>query len=132
MDTDRLPPLNALRAFEAAARHESFLEAAAEHGVTPGSISRHVKLLERWLGTELFVRRSNRVALTAAGRDYAGTVSAIFRELRSATDRVRLPSRDRALVIATLPIFAERWLYRRIPSFRKAFDRVRCRCGRRA
>ena len=127
MDTNRLPPLNSLKAFEAAARHESFLEAATEQNVTPGSISRHVRLLERWLGTELFVRRSNGVTLTAAGKDYAGTVSAIFRELRGATDRVRKPPRDRAIVISTLPIFSERWLYRRIPSFRQAFDRVELR-----
>ncbi len=127
MDTDRLPPLNSLTAFEAAARHESFLEAAAERSVTAGSISRHVRLLESYLGTELFVRRSNGVALTSAGRDYAGKVSGIFRDLRAATDPVRRPSRDRAIVISTLPIFSERWLYRRIPSFRKSFDQAELR-----
>ena len=126
MKSERLPPLNALQAFEAAGRHESFLEAAAEHSVTSGSISRHVRLLERYLGTELFVRRSNGVALTAAGRDYAETVSGIFRELKAATDRVRKP-RDRAIAISTLPIFSERWLYRRIPSFREAFGRTELR-----
>ena len=52
MDNDRLPPLNSLKAFDAAARHESFLDAATEQGVTPGSISRHVRLLERYLGPE--------------------------------------------------------------------------------
>ena len=127
MKTKRLPPLNSLKAFEAAARHESFLEAAAEQGVTSGSVSRHVRLLENWLGAELFVRLSNGVALTSAGREYAGTVSGIFRDLRTATDRVRTPSGDRAIVISTLPIFAERWLHRRIPSFRKAFDRAELR-----
>ena len=126
MKSERLPPLNSLQAFETAGRHESFLEAAAEQGVTSGSISRHVRLLERYLGTELFVRRSNGVALTAAGRDYAETVSGIFRELRTATDRVRKP-RDRAIAISTLPIFSERWLHRRIPSFREAFGRAELR-----
>ena len=121
MKTKRLLPLNSLQAFEAAGRHESFLEAAAEQSVTSGSISRHVRLLENYLGTELFVRRSNGVALTAAGKDYAETVSGIFRDLRTATDHVREPPHDRAIVISTLPIFSERWLYRRIPSFRKAF-----------
>ena len=62
------------------------------------------------------------MALTSAGKAYAGEVGGIFRELRTATDRVRKPSRNRAIAISTLPIFAERWLYRRIPSFRKAFD----------
>ena len=127
MDTNRLPPLNSLKAFEAAARHESFLEAATEQSVTSGSVSRHVRLLERYLGTELFVRRSNGVTLTSAGKEYAGTVSGIFRDLRTATDRVRKPSGDRAIVISTLPIFSERWLYRRIPSFRKAFGRAELR-----
>ena len=65
MKIKRLLPLNSLQAFEAAAKHESFLEAAAEQDVTSGSISRHVRLLENWLGTELFVRPSNGVALTA-------------------------------------------------------------------
>ena len=91
--------------------------------VTPGSISRHVRLHERYLGTELFVRRSNGVTLTSAGKAYAGKVSGILRDLRNATDRVCKPSGERAIVISTLPIFSERWLYRRIPSFRKAFDR---------
>ena len=127
MNTNRLPPLNALKAFEAAARHESFMEAATEQSVTPGSISRHVRLLENYLGTELFVRRSNGVTLTAAGKDYAEEVGRILRDLRTATDRIRSPARDRAIAISTLPIFSERWLYRRIPSFRKAFDRAELR-----
>ena len=122
MGANRLPPLNSLKAFEAAAKHESFMEAANELHVTPGSVSRHVKLLEAYLEIELFVRRSNGVALTAAGKDYAGTVSTIFRELRTVTDGVRRSPRERVVVISTLPIFAERWLYRRIPSFRKAFE----------
>ena len=127
MKSGRLPPLNALQAFEAAARHESFVEAAAEQNVTSGSISRHVRLLERYLGTELFLRRSNGVTLTPAGKDYAATVSGIFREIRTATDRVREPPGDRAIAIATLPIFSDRWLHRRIPSFRKAFGRTELR-----
>ena len=127
MKTKRLPPLKSLQAFEAAGRHESFLDAAAEQGVTSGSISRHVRLLENYLGAELFVRRSSGVTLTAAGKEYAGTVSGIFRDLRTATDRVRKPPSDRAIVISTLPIFAERWLYRRIPSFWQAFDRAELR-----
>lgn len=127
MNTSRLPPLNSLKAFEAAARHESFLEAAAEQNVTAGSVSRHVRLLESHLGIELFVRRSNGVALTAAGREYARSVSDIFRDLKAETDRVHRPSRDRVIVISALPIFSERWLYRRIPSFRKAFGRAELR-----
>ena len=92
MQADRLPPLNSLKAFEAAARHESFLEAAAEQGVTPGSIGRHVKLLERYPGIELFVRRNSGIALTSAGKEYAGKVGGIFGDLRTAMDRVRTPA----------------------------------------
>jgi len=86
-----------------------------------------VRLLEGHLGTELFVRRSNGVALTSAGREYAGKVTSILKELGAATERVRKPSRGRTIVISTLPIFAERWLYRRIPSFRKTFGRAELR-----
>lgn len=63
-----LPPPNALRAFEAAARHESFARAAAELHVTQGAVSRHVKILEEHLGVALFRRRSQGVELTAPGR----------------------------------------------------------------
>lgn len=127
MKNKRQLPLNSLRAFEAAGRHESFLDAATEQSVSSASISRHVRLLENYLGTELFVRRRNGVALTSAGREFAETLSAVFTDLRAATDRVRNPPRNRAIVISTLPIFSERWLYPRIPSFRKAFDRAELR-----
>ena len=89
MSDDPLPPLNSLQAFEAAGRHESFLHAAAELRVSPGAISRHVRLLEQFLGTELFVRRSNAVALTPTGNRYARRVSRIVRDLRRATAEVR-------------------------------------------
>ena len=124
MQPKQLPPLKSLQAFEAAARHESFLDAASEQQITPGAISRHVRLLESYLGTELFVRRSNGVTLTSAGRGYARKVSRIFTDLRIATDHVRKSRLNRAIVISTLPIFSERWLYRRIPSFRNAFDQT--------
>ena len=64
----RLPPLNALRTFEAAARHVSFIHAAEELAVTPGAVSRQVKALERWLGAPLFRRAHKQVALTPLGR----------------------------------------------------------------
>ena len=120
----QLPPLKSLQAFESAARYESFLEAASEQHVTSGAISRHVRLLELSLATELFVRRSNGVTLTSAGKEYAERVTGIFRNLKIATDHVRNSKRNRAIVISTLPIFSERWLYRRIPSFRSAFDQA--------
>ncbi|MDE0000976.1 MAG: LysR substrate-binding domain-containing protein [Rhodospirillaceae bacterium] len=125
MKNTRLPPLNSLQAFEAAGRHQSFLEAAAEQQVSSGAISRHVRILERYLGTELFVRLRNGVTLTSAGKAYARSVSGIFRDLKTATDGVKKPSADDAIVISTLPIFADRWLFHRIRSFRDAFGPTR-------
>ncbi len=89
MSDEPLPPLNSLQAFEAAGRHESFLYAAAELQVSPGAVSRHVRLLERFLGTELFVRRSNGVTLTPVGNRYARKVSRIVRDMRRATAEAR-------------------------------------------
>jgi len=77
----RLPPLNALRAFEAAARHLSFAEAAAELHVTPAAISHQIKALEEWLGQQLFERKTRQVRLTEAGqalRQRAAAVSDQF------------------------------------------------------
>ena len=88
MSNEPLPPLNSLQAFEAAGRHESFLHAAAEQRVSPAAISRHVRLLERFLGTQLFVRQSNGVTLTPVGNRYARKVSRIIRDLRRATAEV--------------------------------------------
>jgi len=70
----RLPPLNALRAFEAAARLGSFKQAAAELHVTHGAVSRHVQVLEHWLGTPMFRRLNRRVLLTDAGNAYLAEV----------------------------------------------------------
>ena len=96
MPDDTLPPLNSLQAFEAAGRHESFLYAAAELQVSPGAVSRHVRRLERYLGTPLFVRQSNSVTLTRAGNAYARKVSRIVRDLRRATAEVRAADRAAA------------------------------------
>ncbi|TXN50850.1 LysR family transcriptional regulator, partial [Methylobacterium sp. WL18] len=79
----RLPPLNALKAFEAAARHASFTRAAEELRVTHGAVSRHVQMLEGWLGVPLFERHNRRVVLTEAGQSYAA-------EIGAALDRVAL------------------------------------------
>ncbi|MFC3148289.1 LysR family transcriptional regulator [Piscinibacterium candidicorallinum] len=86
VDKKTLPPLPALRAFEAAARHMSFSRAGTELHVTAAAISHQIKLLERWLGVPLFARRPNGVVLTAAGSDYA-------LRLRDVFDRLLLTSR---------------------------------------
>ena len=81
----RLPPLNALRAFEAAARLGSFKQAAAELHVSHGAVSRHVQVLERWLGATMFRRLNRRVVLTDAGSAYLAEVSAAFDRIALAT-----------------------------------------------
>lgn len=115
-----LPPLNALRAFEAAARLGSLLEAAAELGVTPGAVSRQVKHLEEQLGVPLFERRHRAIEPTAAGRAYAEMVGSALDGIADATLRVSAPRRPVALSISAYPTFAIRWL---VPRWVRFYDR---------
>ena len=85
----RLPPLGALRAFDAAARHLSFTRAAAELCVTQAAISHHVRQLEQWLGRDLFVRRGHALALTHKGLAYLDELSLAFDRMAAATEQVR-------------------------------------------
>lgn len=110
----RLPPLNALRAFEAAARHESFSAAARELHVTHGAVSHQVKTLEEWLGTPLFERRTRAVRLSAAGRVYLPVVEAAFDQIHAATTRLARARGDAPLHVTTTPAFAVRWLAPRL------------------
>src|SRR5215471_17406244 len=94
----RLPPLNSLRAFEAAARLGSFKQAAAELHVTHGAVSRHVQVLENWLGVPMFRRLNRRVALTEAGKSYLAEVGAAFDRIALAPPGARAnppPARER-------------------------------------
>jgi LysR family glycine cleavage system transcriptional activator len=113
-----LPPLNALRDFESAARHLSFSRAAEELHVTPAAVSHQIKALEDHLGIRLFHRRNRAVHLTEAGESYLAVVRDAFDRLSAAT--VRLAEHDRVgqLVIAVLPSFASKWLIPRLPRFR--------------
>src|SRR3954462_9074140 len=79
-----LPPLGALRAFEAAARLESFTRAASELSVTQTAVSHQIRLLERQLGVQLFVRRPRRIELTERGRDWAAALRDVFGRLYAA------------------------------------------------
>ena len=113
-----LPPLTALRAFEAAARHGNFVKAAAELGVTAGAISQHIKGLEERLGIALFRRLARGVKLTEAGRAYLPGIAEGFDRLARATLQVHDSSLAGRLTITVLPSFAAGWLVRRLPSFR--------------
>jgi LysR family glycine cleavage system transcriptional activator len=116
----RLPPLSALRPFEAAARLESFSRAAEELHLTHGAISRQVRALEDHLGAELFTRHGKRVALTAAGRAFAERVRAALHEIQVAAEAVGSRRRDNRLTVSVLPSFASRWLMPRLIRFMEA------------
>ncbi|HUN51938.1 MAG TPA: transcriptional regulator GcvA [Candidatus Sulfotelmatobacter sp.] len=113
----RLPSLNALRAFEAAARHKGFTAAAAELGVTQTAVSRLVKGLEQRFGFPLFRRTGNAVALTERGAAYLPGLSDAFDRLAAATDRVLGMAPASVLTIASGPTLAMRWLIPRLPAF---------------
>ena len=115
----RLPPLNALRTFEAAARHASFTLAAAELCVTPGAVSRQIKALEDHLGVALFARANRSVALTPAGSRYFAAISGPFAELARAGEALGA-ARLRRVRLECLPTLAMHWLLQRLPGFRLA------------
>lgn len=114
----RLPPLNALRAFEAAARHGGFVSAAEELAVTPAAISHQIKGLEDTLGVPLFVRMHRAVELTSAGRALLPGLSDAFdRMARSVEDVVRQMDANRPLTVSVSPSFAAKWLVPRLERF---------------
>ena len=113
----RLPPLNSLRAFEAAARHESFTDAAAELSVTPNAISHQVKKLEQHLGKPLFERSSRALLLTEEGRNLLPGVSAAFDTLRIAATQVTHPERRRTVAVSAPAAFAIGWILPRLQRF---------------
>jgi LysR family glycine cleavage system transcriptional activator len=116
----KLPPLNALKAFEAAARLGGFTAAAEEMFVSPGAISRHVSNLEAFLGATLFQRGHNEVRLTADGADYLAQIAAALSAIERASSGMATPASDRNLHIHALPTFAEFWLMPRLGRFRDA------------
>ena len=120
----RLPPLHALRAFEAAARLESFSRAADELHVTHGAVSHQVRALEEFLGAALFTRNGRRVALTAEGRVFADRVRAALRDIGEAANALRRSERANRLTVSLLPSFAARWLMPRIGRFMAAHPEI--------
>ncbi|MCF4166875.1 LysR substrate-binding domain-containing protein [Zavarzinia compransoris] len=113
-----LPPLNAMRAFEAAYRHESFARAAAELNVAQAAISRHVRDFEIWLGRPLFERHARGVRLTAAGRRLGAALVPVLDALAAAIESERPGAPDHRVVVTVEPVIAHRWLLRRIAQFR--------------
>src|ERR1044072_2265663 len=110
----RLPPLNALKAFEAAARHVSFTRAAEELCVTQGAVSHQVKALEAEIGVKLFNRERQRLIITDAGRDYLAVVRDALDRLAMGTERLVQRQSSGMLTVSTSPDFAAKWLVHRL------------------
>jgi LysR family glycine cleavage system transcriptional activator len=116
----RLPPLNALRAFEAAARHLSFTRAAAELHVTQTAISHQIKALEERLGVRLFRRLPRGLLLTEAAQRLLPPVRDAFDQIAAATERLAAGGAGTTLTVSVLPSFAAKWLVPRLGRFRAA------------
>jgi LysR family glycine cleavage system transcriptional activator len=120
----RLPPLNALRAFEAAARCGNFTRAAQELCVTQGAVSRHVATLEGWLKLRLFERGRHGIQLTPAGLAYFGSVRTAFDQLDYGTRQLQTAPDERRLRIKLPPTFAIRWLVPRLARFHALHPKI--------
>ncbi|WP_179106932.1 transcriptional regulator GcvA [Variovorax sp. KK3] len=120
----RLPPLNALRAFEAAARLGNFTRAAEELCVTQGAVSRHVATLEGWLRLPLFDRARHGIRLTAAGQSYFDTARAALDQIDYGTRQLQAGPDERRLRIKLPPTFAIRWLVPRLARFHALHPRI--------
>src|SRR5436853_3022667 len=120
----RLPALNALKAFEAAARHESFTRAAEELCVTQGAVSHQVKALEAELGIKLFNRERQRLIITEAGRDYLAVLRDAFDRIAVGTDRLIQRQTSGVLTVSTSPDFAAKWLVNRLGRFAEAHPSI--------
>ena len=123
----RLPPLNSLRVFEAAARHLSFKEAANELHITQAAVSHQVKSLEEYLGLELFRRAGRGVQLTDAARACLPKLREGFDALAAAVELIRERGAETELVITAPPVFTARWLMPRLADFSKREPRIEVR-----
>jgi len=120
----RLPALNALKSFEAAARHESFTRAAEELFVTQGAVSHQVKALEAELGIKLFNRERQRLLITEAGRDYLVVIRDALDRIAVGTERLVQRQSAGVLTVSTSPDFAAKWLVHRLGRFTEAYPDI--------
>jgi LysR family transcriptional regulator, glycine cleavage system transcriptional activator len=120
----RLPPLNNLKAFDAAARHESFTRAAEELCVTQGAVSQQVKALEAALGIKLFNRERQRLIITEAGRYYLTIVRDALDRIALGTERLLQRQSAGVLTVSTSPDFAAKWLVHRLGNFAEAHSDI--------
>ena len=122
--TGHLPPLSALRAFEAAARHMSFSKAADELAVTPAAISHQIHALEEDLGVQLFHRRNRQVALTASARVLLPGLSEAFAGIQASVRRLRSHNDTGTLTVTASPSFAAKWLVLRLHRFQLLYPEI--------
>ena len=122
----KLPPLNAVKAFEASARHGGFSLAARELGVTPGAISQQVKILEEFFAKQLFARHNNQLRLTDAGMAVFAESAEVIERLSQMARRLTEGDVRSRFVVSTLPSVAVRWLNRRLPDFLAREPDIRC------
>ena len=118
------PPLEALRFFDVAGRHQSFAKAARELGVTPGAVAHRVRTLEQYLGGQLFERQSHGLALTARGQAYLIEVQQILSTLDKTSERFRAGAKAGPLRLVSVEAFAEKWLMPRLAAFRSAHPEI--------
>jgi LysR family transcriptional regulator, glycine cleavage system transcriptional activator len=123
----RLPPLNALRAFEAAARNENFTRAAEELGVSQAAVSQQVKSLEAILGLKLFARDGKRLVITSAGMQYLAVVRDALDRIAVGTDRLLQNRSSSILTVSTSPDLGAKWLVHRLGRFTAAYPEIHLR-----
>lgn len=124
MMSTRLPPLNALRVFDAVARHLSFTKAAEELFVTQAAVSHQIKSLEDFLGLKLFRRRHRSLVLTEEGHSYYFDIKDIFSILNEATRKLQARSSKGVLTVSLSPSFAIQWLVPRLSGFHAAYPEI--------
>jgi LysR family transcriptional regulator, glycine cleavage system transcriptional activator len=120
----RLPSLNGIKAFEAAARSESFTRAAEELNVTQGAVSHQVKALEATLGIKLFNRERQRLVITEAGREYLAVIRDALDRIAVGTERLVQRQTSGVLTVSTSPDFAAKWLVHRLGRFAEAHSDI--------
>jgi DNA-binding transcriptional LysR family regulator len=123
----KLPPLNALRIFEVAARAGSYSAAADELALTHGAVSRQIEILEEWLGQPLFVRQGQRMVATGHARAFAREVSAAFDQISDASYRYGRAAASKVIRVNAPATFAMRWLIPQLRGFRTAYPDVEVR-----
>lgn len=127
MNNKKLPPLNALKAFESAARHLNFTKAADELFVTQAAVSHQIKLLEDFLNIQLFHRKNRVLELTELGLQYFDEIRPLLEQIAKATDKIRSKNNRQILTISVPQTFGMHWLVPRLSKFHERFPHIEVR-----